>query len=130
MLAEVTWRSSVKAATLSELDAILDSIAKEVSPDLPQAVHVTRENGDCLSIVLGAKTGSVLNFVAASGDPPYFSSLGNPSAKGIFTFYVAEDHHSEMPAWHVVSECETREAVREFVSRPTGLPRNIAWTMD
>src|SRR5262249_15300912 len=115
MLAEVTWRSPATAATISELDAILDSIAKEVSPDQPQAVHVTRENGDCLTIVLGAKAGSVLNFVAASGDPPYFSSLGDPSAKGIFTFYVAEDHHSEAPAWHVVSEKEARAAVREFV---------------
>jgi hypothetical protein len=130
MVAEVTWRTTVKAKTLTELDTILDSIANEVSPELPQAVQVARTNGDCLTIVLGAKSGSILNFVSASGDPPYFSSLGEPSAKGIFTFYVAGDHHSEAPAWQVVSKEDAREAIREFVSLAIGLPRNVAWTMD
>jgi hypothetical protein len=130
MLADVTWRNTVQAESLSDLDAILDDITSQVSPDLPQAVHVGRANGDCMTIVLGAERGSILNFVAVSGDPPYFSSIGDPSAKGVFTFYVAENHHSEAPAWHVVRLAEAREAIRQFVQMPSGLPRNVAWSMD
>jgi hypothetical protein len=80
--------------------------------------------------VLGAKSGTILNFVAASGDPPYFSSLGDPAAKGVFTFFVGQDHHSEAPMSHVVSKSEALAAIREFVCRTTGLPSNITWTMD
>jgi hypothetical protein len=129
MLAHVTWRTTEAADTLSELDAILDRITSEVPPEMPQAVHIVREKGDCLTIVLGAKEGSVLQFVAASGDPPYFSSLGDPSANGVFTFYVEEDHHSEAPAQLVVSESDARAAVREFVSGESGLPGCIGWEM-
>jgi hypothetical protein len=128
MIAEVEWRNASKAGSIRELDDILNAIAKEVSSELPQAVHVTRTNGDCLSIVLGSKEGSILNFIAKSGDPPYFVSLGDPKAIGVFTFYIAPDHHSEALAANVVSEVEARQAIREFVSHSHGLPSNINWT--
>ena len=84
MFAEIQWRSIIKAESIGELDDSLDAIAREVSPEFPQAVEVTRANGDCLMIVLGAKGGSVLSFIAKSGDPPYFVSHGDPTAKGVF----------------------------------------------
>jgi len=127
MLAEVTWRSTVKVESIRELDSVLDAISTEVSPEQPQAVHIVRSNGDCLTVVLGARSGSILNFEATTGDPPYFSSVGDPGAKGVFTFFVAEDHHSEAPASHVVNHAEAREAVREFVRLVTGLPQVVAW---
>ncbi len=55
MIAEIAWRSSVKVNSVDELDDFLDAIAKEVSPELPQAVNITRTNGDCLTIVRGAR---------------------------------------------------------------------------
>lgn len=128
MIAEVAWRSTVKVSSLHELDDALDRIAREVPPEVPQAVNITRRNGDCLTIVLGAKEGSILSFVAASNDPPYFVSLGDPTAKGIFTFFVDLDHHSEALARNVISENEAREAVREFVVQETGLPKKVTWT--
>ena len=128
IIAEVAWRSCVKVNSVRELDEVLDRIAREVSPELPQAVNITRRNGDCLTIVLGAKEGSILSFIAASNDPPYFVSLGDPTAKGVFTFFVELDHHSEALARNVVSENDAREAVREFILQSTGLPRNVTWT--
>jgi len=128
MFAEVEWRTTVRAGSVRELDDTLDAIAREVSPKLPQGVNVTRANGDCLTIVLGAKEGSIVSFIANSGDPPYFVSLGDPTAKGVFTFYVEQDHHSEVPAAHVIPEVQAREAVREFVTGTTELPRSVTWT--
>ena len=97
-------------------------------PERPQAVSITRANGDCLTIVLGAKTGSILGFVAKSGDPPYFASLGDPTANGIFTYFVDLDHHSEALARNVISEFEARQAAREFVVQSPSLPKNVTWT--
>ncbi|MBO0700538.1 MAG: hypothetical protein J2P46_19230 [Zavarzinella sp.] len=128
MFAEVEWRTTVGTKSVRELDDVLDAIAREVSPQRPQAVDITRANGDCLTIVLGAEEGSVLSFVGKSGDPPYFVSLGDPAAKGVFTFFVQQDHHSETLAAHVIPEVQARAAVREFVSRSAELPRSVAWT--
>ena len=128
MIVQVAWRSAIKVNSVEELDAALDAIAEEVSPELPQAVPITRANGDCLTIVLGAKTGSLLSFIAKSGDPPYFVSLGDPTAQGIFTYFVDFDHHSEALVRNVIPEIEARQAVREFVSQDGRLPKNVAWT--
>ena len=128
MFAIVSWRSSVKAESVFEVDQMLDSITSEVSPDLPQAVQVERANGDSLTIVLGAKEGCILSFVASLGDPPYFVSLGDPTAKGIFTYYVALEHHTEALASNVISEAKARQAVREFLSRSPELPSSVTWT--
>ena len=128
MMAEITWRSTDRVESVFELDCLLDRFASEVSPELPQAVFVTRPNGDCLTIVLGAREGSVLSYVAASCDPPYFISLGNPMAEGVFTYFVELDHHTEALASNVVPESDAREAVPEFVRLRVGLPGNVTWT--
>ena len=127
MIAEVSWRTIDRATTVEELDALLDSITKQVSPETPQVVNVVRANGDCLTIVLGAASGSWLSFVCSSGDPPYFVSLGEPSAKGLFTFYVDLDHHSESQMRNVIPQAEARQAIREFVLHPAQLPRCVSW---
>jgi immunity protein Imm1 of predicted polymorphic toxin system len=128
MFVEIQWRSIIQAESIGELDDALDAIAREVSPEFPQAVNVTRANGDCLTIVLGAKEGSILSFISGSGDPPYFVSVGDQTANGIFTFFVEQDHHSEALTAHVIPEAQAREAVREFASQSAGLPRNVTWT--
>lgn len=127
MIAEVSWRTTDRATTVEELDALLDSITKQVSSDIPQAVNVIRANGDCLTIVLGAPLGSCLSFVSSSGNPPYFVSLGDPNAKGIFTFYVELDHHSETLMRNVITQADARQAIREFVLHPARLPRCVTW---
>lgn len=128
MLAEVTWRSTVRVDSIQQLDEVLDSIARQVDPRRPQAVNVIRANGDCLSIVLGAMGGSILSFNDHSGNPPYYISVGNLSAQGVFTFFVEENHHTEALAMNVISEAQARQALREFVARSSGLPESITWT--
>ncbi|MFO0821478.1 MAG: Imm1 family immunity protein [Pirellulales bacterium] len=128
MIAEVSWRTTDRLATLDELDALLDWITKQVLPEMPQAVNIVRPNGDCLTIVIGAPSGSCVSFISNSGNPPYFVSLGDPTANGIFTFYVEQDHHSEGLARNVISQAEARQAVREFVLHPARLPRCVTWT--
>jgi hypothetical protein len=128
MIAEITWRSSVKVDSIQHLDSVLDSISREVSPNQPQAIHIARRNGDCLTIVLGDARGCVLSFIGESRDPPYFVSLGDPTAEGIVTYFVAINHHSEALAQHVVSERDARKSVREFVTLASGLPSCVAWT--
>lgn len=126
--AKVTWYGGTFSANKpDEIDAILDRVAREIDPDLPQGVVVERANGDSLIVLLGAPQ-SFLSFVAASGNAPYFSSLGDPTAEGVVTFYVDGDHHSEALARHSIEVFEAREAVREFVNLQTGLPRAVTWT--
>jgi len=127
VIAEVSWRTTDQATTVQELDALLDSITDEVSPQTPQAVNVVCTIGDCLTIVLGATTESYLSYVSSSGNPPYFVSVGEPSAKGIFTFYVDLDHHSEALMRNVIPKAAARQAIREFVSNSTRLPSCVTW---
>lgn len=129
MVAEVTWRESTSVQSVAELDAVLDDLARQFSPDRPQAVHVTRSNGDSLTIVLGSLEGTILNFISSSGDPPYYSSLGIRNVDALFTYYIAGDHHSEAPLSHVISFSAAREAIRRFVTLVRGLPDNVEWEM-
>jgi hypothetical protein len=127
MIAEIVWRFSQRVKSIEELDAGLDAIAKVVTPEMAQAVHITRTNGDCLTVVLGARAGSVLSFVAKSGEPPYFVSLGDPTANGAIPYCVESDHHSEALTRSVIPEEEARKALREFVCQSSGLPRDVVW---
>jgi hypothetical protein len=126
--AKVIWhRGAFNAETGDALDSILDRVTREIDPELPQGIMVERSNGDNLTVLLGAPQ-SFVSFVAASGDPPYFVSLGDPSAEGVITFYVDGDHHSEALARHGISVSEARETVREFVKMQWGLPGIVTWT--
>jgi hypothetical protein len=128
IFAKVSWhRGTFNAETEDELDAILDRVTREIDPELPQDVVVERSNGDALTVLLGAPQ-SFVNFIAASGNPPYFVSLGNPTAEGVITFYVNGDHHSEAHARHGIAVSQAREAARQFVKLRTGLPTNVTWT--
>jgi hypothetical protein len=127
-LATISWhRGTSTASDVEALDAILDRITGEIDPELPQAIVVERSNGDALTILLGAPR-SFVSFVAASGNAPYFSSLGDPTATGFITFYVDGDHHSETESRRAIDPGEARAAVREFVGLHRDLPRCITWT--
>jgi hypothetical protein len=55
----------------------------------------TPRNKDSLAIGVGAKE-SILNYVPGSGEPPYFSSVGDPSAEGTIAFAFMGDW-TELP---------------------------------
>jgi len=126
--ATVSWHGGTFSADdENALDSILDRVTHEINPDLPQGIVVERLNGDALTVLLGAPQ-SFVSFVAASGNPPYFVSLGDPTAEGVITFYVDGNHHSETLARYAIEVSEAREAVREFVRMSVGLPRTVTWT--
>jgi hypothetical protein len=129
VFASIAWAGrTFRVEDIPSLDKALNDIEQEVDPRLPQGISIERSNGDTLMVVLGASV-SVATYIAKSGDPPYFNSLGDPNAKGVITFYVDGDHHSEAEAWCGISPPEARQAVREFVNMTGGLPKCITWCM-
>lgn len=108
-----------------ELIAALERIATDHPEDTP-LVTVVRKDGDMLSIGLGRQY-SVLSFVGASQDPPYFVSVGDINPSGDVVFYF-NGHYSEFPPHAAVSPAEALEAVRAFVaSAGLPLPSNVSW---
>jgi hypothetical protein len=82
------------------------------------------DTGDCISIGLGADR-SVLNYVGASGDPPYFTSRGEQAGDAFISFRFGGEW-SEFPAHNSVPTSLARAAVRRFCE--TGkLPSEIDW---
>lgn len=75
--------------------------------------EVTASSGDSLALGLGTAT-TVLSWVAASAEPPYFSSLGDETADGVLVFRY-EGSWSEYPASSAISAEEGRQTVREFL---------------
>ena len=129
MFASIAWvGGTARADDIPSLDKALNTIEAEIDPRLPQGISVERSNGDTLTVVLGASI-SFATYVAKSGDPPYFNSLGDPDAKGVVTFYVDGDHNSEAEASCGISPLDARRTVREFVSMSSGLPKCITWRM-
>lgn len=129
-LAIVSWRGNepdIPVESTDRLDRVLDSIAGSADPHNPIGVEVSRRNGDSLLIALGREE-SVLSFVGASLDPPYFSSVGNEGADGHFV-YSLRGEYSEVPRSHVIETQLARETVRKFVSED-GLPTVVRWDVD
>jgi len=124
--ARVTWGEGHEALvdSVKELDTLPDRLQGEAAAE-PFMVDVTTSAGDSLSLGLGAAV-TVLSWVAASGEPPYFSSLGDEAADGVLVFRYAGSS-SEYPASSAISHEEGRQAVREFLLTGTR-PANRAWT--
>ena len=126
-VATVRWRDGTSTVTSrAELTTELERISGLVDPARPQAVDVQRENGDTLTVVVGGSE-SVASFVGVSGDPPYFASLGDAEATGLFTFYVGGDHHTEVPRRQAIEPGLALRAAQEFAELQDGLPDCLMW---
>ena len=85
----------------------------------------TRHN---LAIGVGGPL-SVLNFVGSSGDPPYFTSLGDPSATGTMTF-VFSGEKSEFPLRNAIPIEMARQAIRMFAVTGERPMTTVQWEED
>ncbi|HEX6984337.1 MAG TPA: Imm1 family immunity protein, partial [Planctomycetaceae bacterium] len=94
----------------------------------PPMVVVERRNGDTLGVVF-ARNGSMLHFISASCDPPYFTSVGDPTAEGLFAFEY-EGHYSEAPMRHLIDAAVARAVIHSFVVADEGLPAQLNWETD
>ena len=117
-------KPEVAIGTVEELDRLLDQLQQE---NIPSPVLVTVElqsSGDSLSIGLGRKE-SVLNFVSGSGNPPYWSSVGEHEEDEAVGFNFMGEL-SEIPLRHLIPLDLARQAVRDFV-RTGKLSQIVKW---
>jgi hypothetical protein len=92
----------------------------------PNIIFVETENGNSLSMVVGADE-TVLGFNYGHNDPPYYASRGiADSDEPIFTAFVAMIHHTEFSRRNVISSETGLAAVREFFES-ADLPTCIDW---
>ena len=80
----------------------------------PILVVIERASTGYLKVGLGSSK-SVLEFVPASLDPPYFASVGDPTAAGSMIFRF-EGEHTEIPARHLIPRELALAAARRFCS--------------
>jgi len=112
-------------SSICELDELIDSLSGQIDTDLPLLVEVEAvSTGNSLAIGIGRDV-SVLNFVSRSGDPPCFTSVGDPDADGtVVFFYIGA--WSEFRMRSVIPWAQARSALRRFAE--TGrLPKNVEW---
>lgn len=113
-MARVTWDNEERlVASIGDLDALLDELHAEAVRGQPILVSVERsDNADSLSIGLGRDV-SVLNYVSATGDPPYFSTCGGPLEDRTVHFMFMGDW-SEFPLKNTIPLEAARRAMRHF----------------
>jgi len=121
----LVWGESgtVPVDSIDDLDRRLAELAKEAK-SRPFIAELIATNGNCVSMGLGREE-SVLSWVQASKDPPYYASKGNPKAEGTIVFFYGGDW-SDFPRWSTVSATDALAAMREFFE--TGeRPTTVEW---
>jgi hypothetical protein len=109
----VGWEENeVVVGSMQELDALLDRITGEAeATELPMIAVLGREDGSTLSIGLG-RPYSVLSFIDASHDPPYFMSRGEERSDPVA--FVFSGEMTEFPPWSAIPTEQAREGIRHF----------------
>jgi hypothetical protein len=131
----------VAVYSVQELDAVLDTLAEHSPADAPWMAHVTRANGDQISIGLGRPLvvdpagdvladeprpeATVLSWIRAGGMPPYYVAKGTISSRRIFVFFTY-GHWSEFLPEHCLDVKAARRVLREFVTS-AGRPASVEW---
>jgi len=118
---QVQWDADKAELTSPEqVEDMLDRLTAKAT-DRPMIAVVLSPSGKSLSLGLGRNL-SVVEY-QMTADPPYFASVGNPSAHGLLTYeYSGEETEFEMR--HAVPIEAARRAVAEFLKsdeRPVSL---------
>lgn len=120
-----TSNGEILFGTIEELDTILDQLNKEFDQKRPSLVEIENQSGDILAIGLGLKE-SILSFVSASGDPPYWISKGKKKNLEDTIVFYCYDEWSEFPSSALIPMEVARSVMKEFVK--TGkLSDEIDW---
>lgn len=113
-----------------ELENVLDDLHSQfLQEPEPVLAEIEAPNGDSLAIGLGREW-SVLNFIGASREPPYFTSLGDSEliAEKVAVFRFGDDW-TEIPSEHLIPTSIARDAVRDFF-QTSKMPGGIQWSQD
>jgi hypothetical protein len=115
--------------SLADLDALLDEIAAASERDeKPRLVSVSLSDGTSLALGLGRRE-SILHFVSASADPPYFTSRGEDPRDDEVVHFFFQDSWTEFPVKNLIPLARAREAVRLF-AKDGRRPQNVEWEVD
>ena len=127
---KVQWEpdSESQVDTVEQLDRLLDQLADRYQNDDAILVVVeSRLKGDTLAIGIGRDV-SVLSYVGESGEPPYYSSVGDKRGEDAVTFrYMGE--LTEFPSRKAVPYQLAREALRHFATTGERTAR-VSWEED
>jgi hypothetical protein len=121
------WGEQPEALEVGSEPALLQLLDEldERASDQPMLVDLISPAGDSLSIGLG-RDKSVLTWVQANQEPPYFVSLSSDPVDGSIVFdYRGE--WSEFPARFALDTPIAKAALVDFF-RTGSLPTSIAWT--
>jgi hypothetical protein len=111
------------------LEALLDQITTESElEEKPRLVSVNLPDGTSLAVGLGRHE-SVLNFVSASANPPYFTSKGTDSRDDRVVHFYYQDSWTEFPVKNLIPVSQARDAVRLF-AKDGRRPQNVEWEID
>jgi hypothetical protein len=113
--------------SVKELDKILDRLTADAEQGKPFIVELVADNGNVMGIGIG-RPQSVLGFMEASFQPPYYASRNREFSNAddeVIVFYYG-GHWTEFPIKSAIPIQDAREAFRRFFV--TGaLPDNIEW---
>ncbi len=115
-LSEDARSSPIRPRVLSDLN--------ERAREKPFMAELSNFAGDTLALGLG-RDESILSWVAANGDPPYYASKGDEHADGTVVFYY-RGTWSEFPRWSAVPIESAFAAMRQFFETEQ-LPNSITW---
>lgn len=110
---KITWNSnSRRAESLQDVEQVLDTIHAASKEDPILVTVEIEESGDSLAIGLGADL-SVLNYVAGTRNPPYFTSKGSQDGDRVLSYRFGGDV-SEFPVRNGIPVALARKAAKHF----------------
>jgi hypothetical protein len=118
--ARVVWDVEEETVeSVVEFDALLERLSRLAQATEPFLVEVVARDGSAMAIGLGRPT-TVLSYMAASHDPPYFASLGTTSMRsGQLLRYRMGGEIVEFPATQEVDLDRGIAALRQFLEDGT-----------
>ncbi len=131
MIAKLTIHDQTKPLDIFDADDMRTKLAlageEAVALGRPNIVFVTVSNGNTMSLVVGARNETVLDFVYYHKNPPYFASRGDvDDVQPCFVAFVGLVHHTEFPRRNVVPMDLGMRALNDFI-KDGELPLAVDW---
>ena len=118
--AKIRWSQNhpTEEVPVNQLTRCLDAIVSKCKESgMPFILDVTA-HGYQMMFGLGLAE-SFVHVEAETGEPPYFITVGDPTAEGGVAFYLHGTHHTEIPRRNLISTVEAVRVAQEFLERGT-----------
>ncbi len=126
---KVEYQENTETMQLDTVDACLGLLEHiEKSADHPVGVYITRNDGECLSCVLGASTTAFVWYPAKYNGIGTWSSQASKPADRELDFWLC-GHHTQAATESQVDRELLSEVVKEFLEKGTR-SGSIQWVRD